>query len=347
VSRAVFFVPAQKRKIPEGFLRTWGARLGERVEFVAYEALPVLREVPRAATYVFTALERLSPEGRRATAELAERLAAGARVLNAPGSALARYELLRLLHERRVNPFRAYRVLETTRPERFPVFLRLENEHNGPLSPLLETQRDVERALARAVARRLDLRSVLMVEYVHTADEDGVFRKYMAYVIGDVFLPGNMAFNAHWVVKYGGPPQGEQREEMRTAQTSRAQEPRLREIARLAGIGYGRFDYSFLDGRLCVWELNTNPTLLLPADRYEPEVRAERAELAGEMVAAIERLAAGEDGPPVPAGIAAGASLVLPRPPRAYRGLSLVESLAARAHRPVVWAARRRVRAAG
>jgi hypothetical protein len=35
----------------------------------------------------------------------------------------------------------------------------------------------------------------------------------------------------------------------------------LRECARVAGISYGRIDYSLLDGRPQVWEINTNAML--------------------------------------------------------------------------------------
>jgi hypothetical protein len=33
----------------------------------------------------------------------------------------------------------------------------------------------------------------------------------------------------------------------------------LGEVCRLANIGYGRIDYSLLDGRVQVWEINTTP----------------------------------------------------------------------------------------
>ena len=34
---------------------------------------------------------------------------------------------------------------------------------------------------------------------------------------------------------------------------------------------YGRIDYGLLDGRLQVWEINTNPGVMLPPDKYKRE----------------------------------------------------------------------------
>jgi hypothetical protein len=42
---------------------------------------------------------------------------------------------------------------------------------------------------------------------------------------------------------------------------SNPHEAALREIFALAGVGYGRIDYSMKDGRLVTWEINLNPTI--------------------------------------------------------------------------------------
>jgi hypothetical protein len=47
-------------------------------------------------------------------------------------------------------------------------------------------------------------------------------------------------------------------------------EAEVREIFALARVDYGRIDYSFdADGRMQVWEINTNPTLVMPT--YDPK----------------------------------------------------------------------------
>lgn len=286
------------------FLDTWATRLRERIRVAIYEDLPVVDTVPAADTYVFGNLEDLSPAQLRRVSEIADLLTRAdepPRILNDPRRVLRRYELLKTLHERGVNSFRAHRVPLAGTPLRFPVFLRLENSHSGAVSALLQTQEDVDRAIADASRDGLDVDSLLVVEFEDTSDEHGVFRKYVMYVIGDAVFPGNMAFDSSWVVKFGGPVTGERLAEQRAAASSDAHEPVFRELAELAGVAYGRFDYGLVNGRICVWELNTTPTLLLPADQYPPGIRAERQALADRLTNAIERLAGDPacDRPPV------------------------------------------------
>ena len=108
----------------------------------------------------------------------------------------------------------------------------------------------------------------------------------------------------------------------------------------------GRFDYALADGRICIWELNTNPTLLLPPDRYPPDVRARRAELAERLTEAIERLAgeAARERPPVRLALAPQLAAAPPKrtPVRKARVASRpVRALAKLEPRPFVWLARR------
>ncbi|HLX69399.1 MAG TPA: hypothetical protein VKV04_07215 [Verrucomicrobiae bacterium] len=44
----------------------------------------------------------------------------------------------------------------------------------------------------------------------------------------------------------------------------------LREIFDLARIEYGRCDYSVVNGRLQVWEINTNPIIMRAREEYRP-----------------------------------------------------------------------------
>ena len=316
-----------------------------------YEDEPSRAELPVAATYVFTDVDRLSASGAERAAGLADSLAGlpgGPTVLNHPRRVLRRYELLRALHERGVNPFRAHRVLETRVPARFPVFLKFEDRHDGPDSPLLRTQRELDRAVAQLFRASEDLSSLLMIEFDDVSDEDGMFHRQVTYVIGEELIHGNLAFGTNWVVKYGGAATGAQLEAQRAASESTTHDPLLRELASHAGVGYGRFDYSIVAGGIRVWELNTNPTLLLAADEYPPEVRAERQVLADRLTDALGRLAGKPD---------AGRSIRIPDvrrddkpPPR--RGLGtraramrwrLVSTLVARLPARAAWSAARAI----
>src|SRR5690606_31029109 len=43
----------------------------------------------------------------------------------------------------------------------------------------------------------------------------------------------------------------------------------LRQVFDLAHVDFGRADYGMYEGRLQIWEINTNPTVLAPRDAYD------------------------------------------------------------------------------
>lgn len=343
----VFFV-SSRGQVLGSFLRTWAARIESRTLLVRYEEALHAGSVPGAKTYVFTDLELLTPKRLWLATVLADQLAAaeGApRILNHPRRALLRYDLLRMLFERGINPYQAYRVLHTRTPSRFPVFLRFENDHEGPASPLLHNQRELDRELLRAHVRGDDLASLLMVEFQDTSDDQGVFRKFNAFVMGDQLIIGNIAFGTDWVVKYSGRYTDEQLIEKWAYLSSHMHDDSLREFAELAGAGWGRFDYALANGRVCVWEFNTYGTLMLDPEHYPPDVRARRARLAERLTAAIERLA-GEDGcalPPVLVARKRSPTFVSPvraLGSRSRAALRRAEPIALLAPRPALWLVR-------
>jgi hypothetical protein len=299
----VFLVTRLGRSTLTKFFKTWGAGLAPSVELVYYEKLARTGELPRADTYVFTDLERLTPTGLRTAADLADQLAAlhdAPRIINHPGGVMLRYELLRALHERSVNSFRAHHALPVPTALRYPVFLRSEHEHHV-LTPLLRSRRDVERELVRANARGADLTSLLAVEYEDVADQDGMFHRYISHVIGNTIVPGYLAFNSHWVVKAGRFLDGDRLAQQRASVLTREYEPLLRQIAQLAGVGYGRVDYAVVEGRIHIWELNTNPTLLVRPEEFSQFALEEVGPLVDHLMDALGRLAGtpGAPGRPV------------------------------------------------
>src|SRR5581483_6992423 len=145
-----YLVKRRFREPIELLLAGWGRSLADRFRVVDYEALAELTEVA-AGICVFSDLDRLDAGERAAAASLYAQLAgSAARPLNDPRAFRGRHELLVLLHELGVNRHRSYRASETRRVERFPVFLRYEREHWGAVSPLLRSQRELDRALAGA-----------------------------------------------------------------------------------------------------------------------------------------------------------------------------------------------------
>ncbi|HYC59695.1 MAG TPA: hypothetical protein VEK79_09020 [Thermoanaerobaculia bacterium] len=255
-----FLAPAGE-KLMRAYLDVRGNAIADRFEIVAYEKLP---SKFRGGTYVFSALEQLSAPMERLVAELHAQLSRweGVRILNRPGRALRRYELLRELARRGLNDHRAALATEDLSGLRYPVFVRGERTHEGALSPLLHNRSDVEAWIGRlrVLGRKLD--ELLVVEFNDTADVRGVYRKYAAFVIGDRILPRSLDYGTNWMLKRDGTMYttetlAEEYEYVRT----NPHERELREIFALAGVDYGRIDYAIKNGRVQTWEINLHPTL--------------------------------------------------------------------------------------
>jgi hypothetical protein len=332
----VFFVTRGDDHTLRNFFETWAPRLETSVRLVHYEDLRRLRAVPRAATYVFTDLERLSCAGLRLMAGLADTLSKrGFAVLNNPRAVLRRYDLLRLLHGRGINPFQVHRALPLPDRLRYPVFLRDEHDHYV-MSGLLRTRDEVEQALAFVQTHGHHPERLLIVEYEDVSSGLGVFHRHVGYLVGHEILPGRSAFSSRWIVKGGEAFDGLEPPVERAAAESNAHAPFLRQIARLARAGYGRIDYAVAGGRIYVWELNTNPTLLPRAEIYRMDEQEERRPIADRLAEAFERLSAGGgQRPPVELALPrAGGSLVVPQKPVVVAsGADVASAVAARGRR--------------
>jgi GNAT superfamily N-acetyltransferase len=75
----------------------------------------------------------------------------------------------------------------------------------------------------------------------------------------------------------------------------------LRRAAALARIAYGRIDYSLLEGRPQIWEINTNPLLANLPGNDDPLRRPVHLEFARQFAEALAAFDAGEGARAVPA----------------------------------------------
>jgi hypothetical protein len=245
------------------FLRTRGRSFTDTVRVVLYEHLPFVGRLP-AGTFLFADVERLSPAAAESATALWNTLAAqgdAVRLLNHPTRSMKRYELLRTLHEDGVNEADVYGVTELRSPVRFPAFVRRADDHAGSLSDLLHSNealaREVER-LTRAGARPDDL---IVTEFCDTSGADGCYRKYSAFRVDDRIVPRHAMFSRDWRVKiidlHGA---AEVTEELVYVRENPHRDALMRIFER-ARIEFGRIDYGLRDGRIQVWEINTNPLL--------------------------------------------------------------------------------------
>lgn len=237
--------------------------LAGRIEVIHYEDLPD-RDLYERGTYILTALEYLSPPMLALLTAIHAQLAGieGFRFLNHPQRTLRRFGLLRELHRGGYNPFQAVRAGGDLSGLRYPVFLRSDRSHDGAVSPLLRSAREVEAAIGRALVAGRRIEDLLVVEFCDTADERGYYRKYGAFVVGDSIVPRRLDYGRGWMLKREGTEFSartglEELEYVRANPHAQA----LREIVDLAGVGYGCIDYAVKDGRVVVWEINLAPRM--------------------------------------------------------------------------------------
>ncbi|MEM7582301.1 MAG: hypothetical protein AAF560_02890 [Acidobacteriota bacterium] len=251
---------------------TWLKRLSQEVRALRVGTL----EHPGPPTgepqiYVFTDIERLSRSETATAEDLFRRLEAHpdtALMLNHPVHSRRRLELLQTLKARGLNSFGVYPAAAGPTPVNWPVFVRDENEHGGSFSDLLQSQAELEAELSRL--RPTGLASKVVVEHCDTADAKGIIRKFGAFRIGDRIVARQIHFSRHWVVRVPDlKAPWTAREELEYVEDNPRQQE-LMEIFELARIDYGRVDYSVLDGKIQVWEINTNPMVLIPKDRDDP-----------------------------------------------------------------------------
>jgi hypothetical protein len=272
------------------FLDLWGKPTAEHAQVIHYQDLPALTRFERG-TYVFSGLDQLTPSMTRLVQELhAKLLASGVRVLNDPERTLRRYALLETLAREGRNDFRAVRAADGFTRLRYPAFVRAERTHDGALSPLLHSPAEVEAAIGRQLAYGRSLDELLVVEFCDTADAAGYYRKYAAFAVGNRVIARSLEYGRTWVLKRAGTEYSREMalEEQEYVRTN-PHEAQLAEIFALAGVEYGRIDYSVKDGRVQTWEINLNPTIgrgLRPSKgRVPPALNAIREETKQEFYA--------------------------------------------------------------
>lgn len=226
-----------------------------------YERLFGAWSVPRA-TYIFGDLERLAPWELRLASELYRTMTeAGLTCLNDPARVQGRAELLTALWKKGLNPFGVWRADTEPRPERFPVFIRSENDHAKADATLHHDQEALDAALKALRDRGMPLRGLLVVEQASEPYADGLWAKWGTWRIGDQIICDHIAVDDTWLVKVGDHAKVSEeiaRDEHDAVTTNRF----AGEIAgafNVSGIEFGRADHGRFGGRTIVYEINTNP----------------------------------------------------------------------------------------
>ncbi len=247
------------------FLSDWGKPLAESVSIVTYESLKKQRRFD-PGVYIFTDLERMSPREAEYWVEYWNLLAGCGKdiwLLNHPTQIMRRYELLRRLYLDRVNNFNVYRVSELRMPQHYPVFIRDENFHGGKMAPtnLLRNEAELQSAIEEISRSGKSRDDALITEFCDTSDAAGVYRKYSAFFVAGRVVAGHQFFSENWIVKYPEIVTKDTVQEELDYVRFNPHAEQIRQVFLTANIHYGRIDYGIENGRLRVWEINTNPQM--------------------------------------------------------------------------------------
>lgn len=278
-----FFVTAEHAYTMRAFVESWPDRLRIPIEIVPYNELIRKHELKRGI-YIFADIERLSKGQARALRpiwnQLKKAMPAGA-LLNHPSRSMGRFELLKYAHDRGMNDYNVHLISTDPSAVRFPAFVRQASEHNGNLTPLLNSPAEVERALEKLPKKRSFRRDLMITEFCDVSDEQETYRKYAVFRVGDSIVPRHLFFSQKWMQKYADNTEYDTAmlAEERAFLENNPHEEQLREFFDAAGIKYGRIDYGIKDGRIQAWEINTNPMLIWAERMQEYGVRRTHNEL--------------------------------------------------------------------
>ncbi len=240
--------------------------INKRIKNIHYESLLLTgsAHISGAGVHIFSDIERLPgyfvPRLVQYRHKLIEEYDKNVLFLNHPTRSKRRYELLKILYQQGINKFNIHRLNEHSSPAIWPVFVRRENDHIGPISPLLHTQEELDAFRLKLHHDELFTDDMLVVEFIDTREADGIYKKYSATRIGETILPRHLFLSDEWIVKNRTTiPDNSGLEEEQAFMDHFPHYDELMRIFHLAEIDYGRIDYSIHEGEIQVWEINTNP----------------------------------------------------------------------------------------
>lgn len=181
-------------------------------------------------------------------------------VLNHPAKIRERSSLLRHLHQTGLNSVEVSR-LDSEIPTKFPVFIRLECGCEKPDTQLLNSLEEFNQAKSNLIDTGKPLAGRIALSYEAAPDEQGFFRKYGAFRIGDHIVPQHLMLSKDWYVKGATVELNEtQKRETLNYVRDNPHRDRLMRYFDEAGHEFGRVDYTTRGNEIVLFEINSNPT---------------------------------------------------------------------------------------
>jgi len=184
-------------------------------------------------------------------------------------------ELNHKLFQAGINRYQSAKATEDYSHLRYPVFVKVIQDHAGSHTAILHDESELEAALEKAVYpyTRHTIDDLMIVEYQDTS-VDGQFTKYASFKFAGKVMARSRRVASHWMMK--AVRQLEHPDLLLKEQEFLENNTHAEEIGRmfeLAGIDYGRIDCAFVDGQMQVWEINTNPMVTVKNKFFDAYAR--------------------------------------------------------------------------
>jgi hypothetical protein len=120
----------------------------------------------------------------------------------------------------------------------------------------------------------------------------GLFRKYSVMNVAGTLVPRHVLFSDKWATKKPDIVNEQTVAEEVDFVKNFPHAEQVRNIFALAGLDYGRMDYCVKQGRIQVWEINTNPRIVPPRNEVNAARLPTQSESARRIVEAMLALSA-------------------------------------------------------
>jgi hypothetical protein len=275
----IYYICHRKHPYTLGvFLAYFRHDFSQIIRIISYEDLFALPRI-KTGTLVFTDFDRISATQHRQATEFVaflESRSSKMAILNHPARAMGRFDLLSARHNADQSAPAVARLENWEQVQRFPVFIRGENDHLDALSGLITTKSELACAAVKLLGERGDCDDIIVVEFKNRPNADGLYEKYGAFRVGNAIYGQHLFQNTDWWVKDNGANWTSGRGlQSRTYVKENPHADELMPIFVAAGIEYGRIDYCMMDGKVVVFEINTNPVVNanppMVGGRFDPQ----------------------------------------------------------------------------
>lgn len=279
----IYFLVAQRNSHPiKNLIQSHGKNVVDSIRIIYYEDLSLLHNL-KAGTFIFSDFDFLLPEQLDVVKKIYEQIRQHypyLKLFNDPGKVLLRYDLLKKMHALGLNKFNVVRASEAFEHLHLPVFIREANRHKGPLTKLIHSFSEVHKNICLLKFLGYPPSDLVVIEYVDVSDGDGIYNKYSAFMLGDTVMPRYLNYKRNWMVKSNLDPNDElMQSKNRNVEKYMRDNPHaewVQKIFELAGITYGRADYSLVNHEPQLWEINLNPAFVQPPRKPEEDNSQQR-----------------------------------------------------------------------